>query len=67
MDDKASMPDLARRVRATLEAADLEEFRELLDPDVRWGPPDAADPPCRSRDQVLAGTNGAGRPARGPG
>ena len=43
---------LAQQVRIALEAADLSAFRDLLDPDVHWGPPDA--PGCKNRDQVLA-------------
>jgi len=53
-EDGPSMEDLARQVRAALEAADLASFRELLDPDVTWGAPGARRPACRNRDQVLA-------------
>jgi ketosteroid isomerase-like protein len=45
---------IARQVSAALAAADLAAFSELLDPDVRWGPPGDPAPPCQSRDQVLA-------------
>jgi ketosteroid isomerase-like protein len=48
------MDDLARQVRAALEAADPSSFRALLDPDVTWGAPGARQPSCRNRDQVLA-------------
>lgn len=41
------------QVRAALEAADLEAFRELLDPRVRWGAPGDPAPPCQTREQVL--------------
>jgi len=37
-----------------LEDADLEGYRELLDPGVTWGAPDDPQPGCRNRDQVLA-------------
>jgi len=41
-------------VRDALEAADLDAYRSLLDPDVQWGPPDDSDSGCRNRDEVLA-------------
>jgi SnoaL-like domain len=49
-----SMESLARQVRIALSGADLSAFSHLLDPDVRWGAPDARVPSCRNRDQVLA-------------
>lgn len=45
---------LAGRVAAVLEAADLAAFRDLLDPAVHWGPPGDPAPPCQNRDQVLS-------------
>ena len=45
---------IAGRVRAALSAADLAEFADLLDPKVRWGPPDDLSSGCHSRDEVLA-------------
>ena len=45
---------IAPRVRAVLEAADVEQFAALLSPDVKWGPPGSSTPPCRNRRQVLA-------------
>jgi ketosteroid isomerase-like protein len=45
---------IARQVSAALAAADLAAFSELLDPDVRWGPPGDPAPPCQSRHQVPA-------------
>jgi RimJ/RimL family protein N-acetyltransferase/ketosteroid isomerase-like protein len=45
---------LAGRVAAVLEAADLAAFRDLLDPAVRWGAPGDPAPPCQNRDQVLS-------------
>ncbi len=45
---------IAQQVSAALAAADLAAYRELLDPDVRWGPPGDPSPPCQNRDQVLA-------------
>lgn len=48
------MSYLAAQVREALEAADLEAYAGLLDPDVRWGAPGDPVPPCRNRGQVLA-------------
>ncbi len=48
------MDQLAAQVRSALEGADLDAYADLLDPDVRWGPPGHPVPPCRSRAQVLA-------------
>lgn len=45
---------IAPRVRAALEAADVEQFAALLSPDITWGPPGCATPPCLSRRRVLA-------------
>jgi len=45
---------LAAQVRVALEHADLDGYRELLDPGVTWGAPDDPQPGCRNRDQVLA-------------
>jgi len=45
---------LAERVREALESADLSQFGELLDPNVRWGAPDDPTPSCQSRSDVLA-------------
>jgi len=44
---------IADRVRAALDAADLDEMATLLSPDVHWGAPDDPTPPCRNRSQVL--------------
>jgi ketosteroid isomerase-like protein len=52
--DSGSVSDLAERVRAALDAADLAAFRELLAPDAKWGPPDDPGWGCHNRDQVLA-------------
>ncbi|HVA53263.1 MAG TPA: nuclear transport factor 2 family protein [Acidimicrobiales bacterium] len=49
-----SMERLARQVRVALETADLDAFSELLDENVRWGPPGDSSPPCQNREQVLA-------------
>jgi ketosteroid isomerase-like protein len=49
-----AMESVARQVRTALESADLSAFGDLLDPDVRWGAPDATVPACRNRTQVLA-------------
>jgi ketosteroid isomerase-like protein len=48
-----AMQDIARQVRIALDGGDLSSFSDLLDPDVRWGAPDAEQPSCRNRDQVL--------------
>ncbi len=45
---------IAQQVKMALEAADLAAFSDLLDPNVRWGPPGDPSPPCQNRDQVLA-------------
>src|SRR5215469_9569935 len=45
---------IADRVRVVLDEADLEEFAALLSPDVHWGAPGDASPPCQNRSQVLA-------------
>ena len=49
-----SVAYVAQQVRAALDAADLEQFAELLDPRVTWGAPGDPSPPCQSREQVLA-------------
>jgi ketosteroid isomerase-like protein len=54
MAEHEAMEALAHQVRLALEAADLSAFTDLLDTDVHWGPPDARQPTCRNRDQVLA-------------
>jgi ketosteroid isomerase-like protein len=51
--DKATQV-IAKRIKAALDAGDVSTFRELLDPEVRWGPPHAKNPGCKSRDQVMA-------------
>jgi hypothetical protein len=51
--DEPSVEVLAERVKAALESAEPSAFADLLDPDVRWGAPDDAKPPCRNRGQVL--------------
>ena len=42
------------RVKGALEGADLAAISELLDPAVRWGPPEGGERECRNRDEVLA-------------
>jgi hypothetical protein len=49
-----SMEDMAKRVQIALDTSDLSAFRELLDPDVKWGAPHARNPTCKNRDQVIA-------------
>jgi SnoaL-like domain len=50
----ATTEELAALVRVVLEAADLDAYRELLDPDARWGPPDDDVSGCHNRDEILA-------------
>lgn len=45
---------IANRIRAALELPDPAMFRDLLDPNVRWGVPGDPAPSCQNRDQVLA-------------
>src|ERR1700722_10372753 len=45
---------IAERVRLGLDMADLDALGSLLSPDVHWGPPGSARPPCRNREQVLS-------------
>ena len=49
-----SPADVAVQVRTALEAADLDAFADLLDPQVTWGAPGDPSPPCQNRQQVLA-------------
>ena len=48
------MDEVAGLVRNALAAEDLSAFTELLDPEVTWGAPDARNPSCQNRNQVLA-------------
>ncbi len=52
--DSAQMELIAAHVRTALQSADLETYKDLLDPDVTWGAPDDSNPGCRNRHQVLA-------------
>ena len=54
MSDPLSMDQLAERIRTALQTADLDAYRELLDPEVRWGPPDDERSGCHGRREVLA-------------
>ncbi len=45
--------EVADRVAAALESADLEAFADLLAPDAQWGAPDDPVSGCHSRDEVL--------------
>ena len=51
--DKLEMEQLAALVRAALASADVDAYRELLDPLVRWGPPDDETSGCHNREEVL--------------
>ncbi len=53
-DEPLAIERLAEKVRAALQSADLDAYRELLDPAVRWGPPGDQVSGCHSRDEVLA-------------
>lgn len=44
---------LAAQVRQALGSANLDAYADLLDPEVRWGPPGDPEPPCQTRAQVL--------------
>jgi ketosteroid isomerase-like protein len=44
---------IAGQVHAALGAGDLSAFSHLLSPDVTWGAPDAKQPTCRNREQVM--------------
>ena len=46
--------EVAERVKAALQNADLDAFTELLDPNVQWGAPDDDTPSCQNRKQVLS-------------
>lgn len=48
-----SMRRLARQVGSAPDAGDLSAFSDLLNPDVRWGPPGDPSPPCTSKEQVF--------------
>lgn len=45
---------VANEVRTALDSTDLEQFAELLDPNVTWGAPGDPSPSCQNRQQVLA-------------
>lgn len=51
--EEAAVRELAAQVATALEAADLSDYAELLDPAVTWGPPEEPSAGCRSRGQVL--------------
>lgn len=45
---------LAAMIGQALTSADLDAYADLLHPQVRWGAPGNASPPCQNRAQVLA-------------
>lgn len=49
-----TVQEVAGQVQAAIESADLEAFRDLLDPNVRWGPADDSTSGCTNREQLLA-------------
>jgi SnoaL-like domain len=53
-EDAGAAAALADRVRHALGSADPTAFRDLLDPQVRWGAPGDRTSGCHDRDQVLA-------------
>jgi hypothetical protein len=48
------MNHIAEQLGPALAEGDLCAFSSLLDPNVHWGPPGDASPPCQNRDQVLS-------------
>ena len=54
MSNPPTVEEVARRVRAALDDADLAAMRDLLHPDVQWGPPGDDRSGCHNRDEVLA-------------
>ena len=55
MTTPSTTPDeLVERVRHALDTADLAALRDLLHPDVQWGPPGDTTSGCHDRDEVLA-------------
>ena len=53
MANEGEASEVAERITAALQSADLEAFTDLLDPDVYWGAPDDDAPSCQNRKQVL--------------
>lgn len=51
--DADTMNAIATRLSDALGAADLDAYRDLLDPNVTWGPPDDVRSGCHSREEVL--------------
>jgi hypothetical protein len=52
--DTTAIDRLAEQIHLALQSADLDAYRELLDPDVSWGPPDDQVSGCHNRSEVLA-------------
>lgn len=52
--DPLAIDELAEEVRVALQAADLDAYFELLDPEVSWGPPNDLTTGCHNRREVLA-------------
>ena len=51
---KLTTDEIAELVRGSLESADHNAYRLLLDPNVHWGSPDDRAAGCRNRNEVLA-------------
>ncbi len=54
VDDDAVMKRVAAQIATALSTSDLDMLGDLLDSDVRWGPPGEDGPACTSREQLLA-------------
>jgi hypothetical protein len=52
-DEPLAIEGLAEKIGIALQSADLDAYRELLDPAVSWGPPGDQLSGCHSRDEVL--------------
>ena len=52
-----AMEVIAKKIGAAIDSSDFALFKELLDPDVAWGPADNPKSGCKNRDQVLAWWN----------
>jgi hypothetical protein len=50
----STIEEVAGRIRAALNAPDLDGFTGILDPDVTWCAPDACTPTRHDRRQVVA-------------
>jgi len=51
---KRETEDVAGRLRAAFESNDLGAYGDILDKDVRWGPPDETPETCHTRADVIS-------------